>query len=43
MTGFVLNQTQATATTGTLSFNTAATQASNVATYAINGFRADRQ
>ena len=37
VTGFVLNQTQATATTGTLSFNTAATQASNVGTYAING------
>ena len=37
VTGFVLGQTQATATTGTLSFNTAATQASNVGTYAING------
>ena len=37
VTGFVLNQTQATATTGTLSFGTAATQSSNVGTYAING------
>ena len=33
----MLGQTQGTATTGTLSFNTAATQASNVATYAITG------
>ena len=31
VTGFVLSQNQATATNGTLSFNTAATQASNVA------------
>ena len=37
VSGFVLGQTQGTATTGTLSFNTAATQASNVATYAITG------
>ena len=37
VSGFVLGQTQATATTGTLSFSTAATQASNVGTYAING------
>ena len=37
MSGFVLGQTQATATTGTLSFGTAAVQASNVGSYAING------
>src|SRR5215217_5320033 len=37
VSGFVLGQTQATATTGTLSFGTAATQSSNVGSYAING------
>jgi filamentous hemagglutinin family protein len=37
VTGFVLGQTQATATTGTLAFTTSATQTSNVGTYAING------
>jgi hypothetical protein len=37
VSGFVLGQTQATATTGTLSFSTAAVQASNVGNYAING------
>jgi hypothetical protein len=37
VTGFVLGQTQATATTGTLAFATPATQSSNVGSYAING------
>ena len=37
VTGFVLGQTQATATTGTLAFSTSATQSSNVGTYAIDG------
>src|ERR1019366_9100304 len=37
VSGFVLGQTQGSATTGTLSFSTAATQSSNVASYAING------
>ncbi|MEE1943784.1 MBG domain-containing protein [Pedobacter sp. KR3-3] len=37
ITGFVLSQTQATATTGTLAFTSAATTSSNIGTYAING------
>lgn len=37
VTGFVGGDTQATATTGTLSFGTPATTASNVGSYAING------
>ena len=37
MTGFVNGQTLADATTGTLSFTTTATVASNVGTYAIDG------
>lgn len=37
VTGFKNGQTQATATTGTLSFTTTATTASNVGNYAING------
>ena len=37
VTGFVLGQTQATATTGTLAFAAAATQSSNIGSYAING------
>ncbi len=37
VTGFVNGDTQASATTGTLSFSTAATSASNVGSYAING------
>ncbi len=38
VTGFVNGDTQATSTTGTLSFTTSATSASNVGSYAINGF-----
>ena len=37
VTGFVNGQNQADATTGTLTFSTPATAASNVGTYAING------
>ena len=37
VTGFVNNQTQSSATSGTLSFSTGATTASNVGSYAING------
>ena len=37
VTGFVLSQTQGSATTGTLAFNTAATQSSNFGNYAVNG------
>jgi filamentous hemagglutinin family protein len=37
VTGFVGSDTQATATTGTLSFSTPATLTSNVGSYAING------
>ncbi|OOG55619.1 MBG domain-containing protein [Rhodanobacter sp. C03] len=37
LTGFRLTDTQASATTGTLAFTTAATQASNVGIYAIDG------
>jgi len=37
VTGFVLGQSQASATTGTLTFGTPAAQSSNVGTYAING------
>jgi hypothetical protein len=37
VTGFVLGQTQATATTGTLTFATPAAQASNVGSYAVDG------
>jgi gliding motility-associated-like protein len=37
LTGFVNGDTQATVTSGTLSFTTAATAASNVGSYAING------
>src|SRR5439155_7482901 len=37
VTGFVLSQTQATATTGTLLFSTTATSTSNVGSYPING------
>ena len=37
VTGFLNGETQATATTGTLSFSTPATITSNVGTYAING------
>src|SRR5262249_42861733 len=37
VTGFVLGQTQATATTGTMTFTTPALQSSNVGSYAING------
>jgi type IV secretory pathway protease TraF len=37
VTGFVLGQTQASATTGTLGFATSATASSNVGAYAING------
>ena len=37
VTGFVLGQTQATATTGTLAFTTSATQSSNVGSYGITG------
>ncbi|HEY3456790.1 MAG TPA: MBG domain-containing protein, partial [Bryobacteraceae bacterium] len=37
VTGFVNGDTQATATTGTLSFTSPATSASNVGSYAING------
>src|SRR5215212_10047095 len=37
VTGFVLGQTQATATTGTLAFTTPATITSNVGSYAVNG------
>jgi hypothetical protein len=37
VTGFVLGQSQSTATTGTASFTTSATQSSNVGSYAING------
>jgi len=37
VTGFVNSQTQATATTGTLAFTSAATSTSNVGSYSING------
>ena len=37
MTGFVGTDTQANATTGTLTFTSPATSASNVGSYAING------
>jgi gliding motility-associated-like protein len=37
LTGFVTGDTQASTTTGTLSFTTVATAASNVGSYAING------
>jgi hypothetical protein len=37
VTGFVNNETQATATTGTLAFLTSATSSSNPGNYAING------
>jgi hypothetical protein len=37
VTGFVLGQTQATATTGTLAFTTTATASSNAGSYAITG------
>jgi type IV secretory pathway protease TraF len=37
VTGFLLGQTQATATTGTLVFTTTATQSSNVGSYPITG------
>jgi hypothetical protein len=37
VSGFRLTDTQASATTGTLAFNTPATQASGVGSYAING------
>jgi len=37
VTGFVLGQTQATATTGSLAFNTTATGTSDVGSYTING------
>ncbi|MCX7172592.1 MAG: MBG domain-containing protein, partial [Proteobacteria bacterium] len=37
MTGFVLGDTLASATSGTLAFNSEATTASNVGSYAING------
>jgi hypothetical protein len=37
VTGFVNGDTQASATTGSLSFNTAVTATSNVGSYAING------
>src|SRR6202020_2692493 len=37
VTGFVNGQTQGSATTGTLAFNSPATSTSNVGSYAING------